>query len=273
VLREQKWIDLDAKYRYGYQGKYAEKDEETGWDHFELREYDPIIGRWTTKDPMAQFYSPYIGMGNNPVSGTDPDGGLYEYEDRGGVRTKISDKGGEFHDIIHFMDGDLQGQTLNLFWDINKPTSLVDFMWEDAPGLFDIKFWDNKLSGITFTSDHGTNSNAKQDVFGVRRESTETISIDGFLLLLKVTNLAANGKDVPDIDEGSKALNNPNGKVHEGAGGINYKLPTDTIWHPTDTTVGWTAYGRPWVKTGRVVWSNGDTTNWQNLIVKPPKGK
>jgi hypothetical protein len=33
------------KYRYGYQGKYAERDGETGWSHFELREYDAMIGR------------------------------------------------------------------------------------------------------------------------------------------------------------------------------------------------------------------------------------
>ena len=78
VMREQKWEDLEVKYRYGYQGKYAEKDDETGWNHFELREYDNLIGRWTTKDPKGQYHSPYVGMGNNPVSGTDPDGG-YSY--------------------------------------------------------------------------------------------------------------------------------------------------------------------------------------------------
>jgi RHS repeat-associated protein len=73
VLREQK---SDAsKYRFGYQGQYAEKDEETGWNHFELREYDPVIGRWTAKDPYAQYWSPYLAMGNNPVSSSDPDGG------------------------------------------------------------------------------------------------------------------------------------------------------------------------------------------------------
>ncbi|MFO0508133.1 MAG: RHS repeat-associated core domain-containing protein, partial [bacterium] len=75
VLREQKWVDLDAKYRYGYQGKYAEKDDETGWNHFELREYDPVIGRWTSKDPVRQYWSPYVGMGNNPIDRIDPDGG------------------------------------------------------------------------------------------------------------------------------------------------------------------------------------------------------
>ncbi|MFN7839567.1 MAG: RHS repeat domain-containing protein, partial [Bacteroidota bacterium] len=79
VMRSQKWEDLEGKYRYGYQGKYAEKDEETGWNHFELREYDNIIGRWTTKDPKGQFYSPYVGMGNNPVGGVDPDGGYSKF--------------------------------------------------------------------------------------------------------------------------------------------------------------------------------------------------
>ncbi|MEX2235381.1 MAG: RHS repeat-associated core domain-containing protein [Cyclobacteriaceae bacterium] len=62
-------------YRFGYQGQFAEKDEETGWNHFELREYDPVIGRWTCTDPYRQYWSPYRGMGNDPVNYTDPDGG------------------------------------------------------------------------------------------------------------------------------------------------------------------------------------------------------
>lgn len=61
--------------RYGYQGLYAEKDKETGWNNFELRNYDAAIGRWLTTDPYGQYHSPYGGMGNNPVSGFDVDGG------------------------------------------------------------------------------------------------------------------------------------------------------------------------------------------------------
>jgi RHS repeat-associated protein len=73
VLREQR---ADArKYRYGYQGSFSEKDEETGWNHFELREYDPVVGRWTSVDPKRVGFSPYIGMGNNPIYLADPDGG------------------------------------------------------------------------------------------------------------------------------------------------------------------------------------------------------
>ena len=62
-------------YRNSYQGQFAEKDEETGWNNFELRMYDSRIGRWMSTDPYGQHASPYVGMGNNPVSGLDPDGG------------------------------------------------------------------------------------------------------------------------------------------------------------------------------------------------------
>jgi RHS repeat-associated protein len=65
----------DNDYRYGYQGAYAEKDQITGWNNFDLRMYDGEIGRWLSIDPMGQYDSPYNGMGNNPVQGIDPTGG------------------------------------------------------------------------------------------------------------------------------------------------------------------------------------------------------
>ena len=63
-------------YRHGYQGQYAEKDTTTGWNAFELRMYDPLIGRWLQVDPEREFASPYNGMGNNPLGLTDPTGGM-----------------------------------------------------------------------------------------------------------------------------------------------------------------------------------------------------
>ena len=60
-------------YRYAFQGQ--EKDPETGKEAFQLRLWDGRIGRWLTTDPKGEFDSPYIGMGNNPVNLTDPDGG------------------------------------------------------------------------------------------------------------------------------------------------------------------------------------------------------
>ncbi len=73
ILREQKTDE--SVYRYSYQGQFSEKDLETGWNHFELREFDVIIGRWITTDIFEEYWSPYVGMGNNPVNGIDPDGG------------------------------------------------------------------------------------------------------------------------------------------------------------------------------------------------------
>ncbi|CAM1340655.1 RHS repeat-associated core domain-containing protein [Tenacibaculum amylolyticum] len=62
-------------YRYAYQGQ--EKDSETGKEAFQLRLWDARLGRWLTTDPYGQFSSPYLGMGNNPMNGTDPDGGKF----------------------------------------------------------------------------------------------------------------------------------------------------------------------------------------------------
>jgi RHS repeat-associated protein len=61
--------------KYGYQGDFSEKEEETGWDEFDLRMYDAQIGRWTGVDPYDEFASPYLGMGGNPVNFVDEDGG------------------------------------------------------------------------------------------------------------------------------------------------------------------------------------------------------
>lgn len=59
-------------YRYAFQGQ--EKDAETDKEAFEARLWDSRIGRWLTVDPAGEFYSPYLGMGNNPISIIDPDG-------------------------------------------------------------------------------------------------------------------------------------------------------------------------------------------------------
>jgi RHS repeat-associated protein len=66
-------------YRYAFNG--MEHDPEVSGDGnsytTEFRSYDPRLGRWKSLDPlMANFagLSAYIGLGNNPVSLTDPSG-------------------------------------------------------------------------------------------------------------------------------------------------------------------------------------------------------
>ncbi len=65
-----KWLRVGGSSAFRYTEKRCVR-----WSHFELREYDPIIGRWLSPDPAEQHWSPYLAMGNNPVNYADPDGG------------------------------------------------------------------------------------------------------------------------------------------------------------------------------------------------------
>lgn len=61
---------------YLYQGDNSELEEYIQWNDFPLRNYDAQIGRWIQIDPYSEFPSGYEGMGNNPISFTDPSGGM-----------------------------------------------------------------------------------------------------------------------------------------------------------------------------------------------------
>lgn len=59
---------------FQYQGKQFIDDYNLNWHYFHARMFDSQLGRWHCKDPVIVHASPYIGMGNNPVSLVDPDG-------------------------------------------------------------------------------------------------------------------------------------------------------------------------------------------------------
>ncbi|MEM7551348.1 MAG: RHS repeat-associated core domain-containing protein [Bacteroidota bacterium] len=103
-------------YRYGYQGQFAEKDDETGWNHFELRQYDSRIGRFTTVDPAGQFWSSYIGMSNNPTSSVDPTGGVaadvFQRQSDGSL-TQVGIQGGDQMHYILDQQGNLETTILS----------------------------------------------------------------------------------------------------------------------------------------------------------------
>jgi RHS repeat-associated protein len=63
-----------VRNRYGYQGQERENTFALNLNEFEARHYDGQLGRWMVPDPANQFASPYVGMGNEWVSGVDPDG-------------------------------------------------------------------------------------------------------------------------------------------------------------------------------------------------------
>ena len=123
---------LGTTYRFGYQGQNSEADPETNWNSFQLRMYSPRTARWMVMDPKGQFYSPYLAMGNNPVSGVDPDGGGDE---------DVSSLNNFFRNLANG----------SIFWsDDNARYDLQAWLYEDlGPSYTD--------NGITYTGSPGGN--------------------------------------------------------------------------------------------------------------------
>ena len=69
-----------GKVTENFTGK--EHDDEIALDYFGARYLDPMLGMWTSVDPMRQFASPYLYVGNgyNPVNGVDGDGNFFKDE-------------------------------------------------------------------------------------------------------------------------------------------------------------------------------------------------
>ncbi len=67
---------LAYNYNWQFQGKEREQVGSFVYDDFGSRFYDTQLGRWNATDPQSQFHSPYLAMGNNPISYIDPNGEL-----------------------------------------------------------------------------------------------------------------------------------------------------------------------------------------------------
>jgi len=61
-------INRYLEYRYGYGFNGQEKvGNGSRWYNYNLRMYNPSIGRFNTIDPASQFNSPYLAMADNPM--------------------------------------------------------------------------------------------------------------------------------------------------------------------------------------------------------------
>jgi RHS repeat-associated protein len=152
VIREQKTDE--SFYRFGYQGQFAEKDEETGWNHFELREYDPVIGRWTAVDPNRQHPSPYVGNGNDPVNRLDMDGGFDDYLDNGDGTFTLLRKTDDAFDVVYAKgacyDLDMDMVAGNVVGIVNKGFLSMDLDLYNNSNFINVNNMDDQKSYLDF---------------------------------------------------------------------------------------------------------------------------
>ena len=125
----------NSEYRYGFNGQEQsdELDENGNSYTAEFWQYDAKIARRWNLDPLEQFDSYYVSLGNNPVNGSDPDGawffGLFgsTTEQRDGARALAKESGGR---VVKGWSKDIGVQ---LEWsegtgsyDVRKTTTLED---------------------------------------------------------------------------------------------------------------------------------------------------
>ena len=58
--------------REQYTGKEFDKEGGINLYYFGARYYDPVVGIWTSRDPMEQFWNTYFYVGRNPINFIDP---------------------------------------------------------------------------------------------------------------------------------------------------------------------------------------------------------
>ncbi|MCD4735516.1 MAG: hypothetical protein K8R53_05700 [Bacteroidales bacterium] len=171
---------LDYNYgntdnKYLHQGKELQEDFGLMWHDFGARMYDAQLGRWHCPDPMEQYYSPYLAMGNTPVNGTDPSGMWFD-RIKGGSLSGFALYAYFYN--MQYCCGMSWDRDLNQFYSVGQNTPkdfVVGFNWIDE-FIWGFSDW----AGATIRFQKGVE--AKMALFnqikGDKEEITKVLRID-----------------------------------------------------------------------------------------------
>ncbi|MEM7552431.1 MAG: RHS repeat-associated core domain-containing protein [Bacteroidota bacterium] len=237
-----------GNYRFGYQGEFSEKDEETDWNSFEARMYDPTIGRWTVPDPARQFLSPYNGMGNNPINGIDPDGRFLWFKSKKGADRAASNinnifkKKFDIDNAVSVNMHEVQERYTDGFWDWitgqKSGTRTVTQYRIEANGEWDISSLssENQFVALSF-SDVLTSSTSIQGALvnpNMPNGKLGTVGdVKGFTFN---SRFFAVPNDLPDYDPTRTNFN------------IGSQILHEVLWHISPA--------------GNTLYNNGQSSNW-----------
>lgn len=208
-----KFMNINS-YRYGYQGEYAE--DETGEDgikanSFQLRLYNPRLGRWLSPDPYGQYHSPYLAMGNSPTGMVDPDGGYskFGYWWRNGFSMKGAVYGGK----LNGNGRDVYGFT-EFGFDSDGDWGFTTDFGSDSHGMANTHNYFS-LNGVGFLSpkSHGSIEVYKPNFFGNIQDKylSEESQTNG--LVKTVGNIAYS-----IVDDATVYITSLNKTLNEGTG-------------------------------------------------------
>jgi RHS repeat-associated protein len=115
-LSSQDYSDTTNNYKYN--GKELQKELSLGWLDYGARFYDPVIGRCTTIDPLAEKssrFSTYTYGDDNSIRFIDPDGmeainpDEFNLDTKTGNIDKVSNLGGNVTDTYNIGTTDKKG--------------------------------------------------------------------------------------------------------------------------------------------------------------------
>jgi RHS repeat-associated protein len=263
--------------KYLFNGKELQ-DEQLGninldWYDYGARMYDPALGRWHTVDPIAEYVSPYIYVGNNPISYIDPFGlsSSFGYNYYFGGQRISEETASAFMDNPFWGDADIRidpalyggkFDKINGHWasvNFYDPSESSEYLGDAEfmiGAMFSTPIWVTNKAGQNFAianafkaSNGGDNEALAAVALGMVIAPEAASSAAGALILGGIATVALTHKMSAEIERIQTKVNNIRGTVYELRVN-NSGTYVDVRGNPTQMNAG-------------DVWKYGETTGYR----------